>query len=80
MDELYIKLRKHVYERLDIGRDVADSELYEVIDACIYDESRNNVISIRQKISLFIPLCHTCLYSLKAHHLFNRNKLIVQSQ
>lgn len=38
MDELYIKLRKHVYERLDIGRDVADSELYEVIDACIYDE------------------------------------------
>ena len=41
MDELYIKLRKHVYERLDIGRDVADSELYEVIDACIYDESRN---------------------------------------
>ena len=49
MDELYIKLRRHVYERLDIGRDVADSELYEVIDACIYDESRNNVISIRQK-------------------------------
>ena len=43
MDELYIKLRRHVYERLDIGRDVADSELYEVIDACIYDESRNNV-------------------------------------
>ena len=32
MDELYIKLRRHVYERLDIGRDVADSELYEVID------------------------------------------------
>ena len=52
MDELYIKLRKHVYERLDIGRDVADSELYEVIDACIYDESRNNVISIRQKENL----------------------------
>lgn len=52
MDELYIKLRKHVYERLDIGRDVADSELYEVIDACIYDESRNNVISIRQKEEL----------------------------
>lgn len=39
MDELYIKLRRHVYERLDIGRDVADSELYEVIDACIYDEA-----------------------------------------
>ena len=38
MDELYIKLRKHVYERLDIGRDVADSELSEVIDACIYEE------------------------------------------
>ena len=52
MDELYIKLRKHVYERLDIGRDIADSELYEVIDACIYDESRNNVISIRQKEEL----------------------------
>ena len=26
MDELYIKLRKHVYERLDIGRDVATEE------------------------------------------------------
>ena len=52
MDELYIKLRKHVYERLDIGRDVADSELYGAIDACIYDESRNNVISIRQKEEL----------------------------
>lgn len=35
MDELYIKLRKHVYERLDIGRDVADSELYEVIDLIV---------------------------------------------
>ena len=31
MDELYIKLRKHVYERLDIGRDVADSELYDCL-------------------------------------------------
>lgn len=52
MDELYTKIRKNVYERLDIGRDIADSELYEVIDGCIYDESRNIVISIRQKEEL----------------------------
>ena len=52
MDELYMKIRKKVYERLDIGRDIADSELYEVIDSCIYDESRNIVISIRQKEEL----------------------------
>ena len=52
MDELYTKIRKSVYERLDIGRDIDDSELYEVIDGCIYDESRNIVISIRQKEEL----------------------------
>lgn len=52
MNELYMKIRKNVYERLDIGRDIADSELFEVIDSCIYDESRNIVISIRQKEEL----------------------------
>lgn len=52
MDELYMKIRKKVYERLDIGRDIADSELYEVIDSCIYDESRSIVIPIRQKEEL----------------------------
>lgn len=52
MEELYMKIRKLVYERLDIGRDIADSELYQVIDTCIYEESRNIVISIRQKEEL----------------------------
>ncbi|MDO5340433.1 MAG: CpaF family protein [Eubacteriales bacterium] len=47
-----MKIRKLVYERLDIGRDIADSELYQVIDTCIYEESRNIVISIRQKEEL----------------------------
>ena len=41
MEELYMNIRKLVYERLDTGRDVDDAELYQVIDACIYEESRN---------------------------------------
>ena len=44
MEELYMNIRKLVYERLDTGRDVDDTELYQVIDACIYEESRNVVI------------------------------------
>lgn len=52
MEELYMRIRKQVYERLDIGRDISDRELYQVIDSCIYDESRNIVISIRQKEEL----------------------------
>ena len=49
MEELYMNIRKLVYERLDTGRDVDDTELYQVIDACIYEESRNVEIPIRQK-------------------------------
>lgn len=45
MDELYIKLRRHVYERLDIGRDVADSELYEVIDTAQIIQQKEEVMS-----------------------------------
>ena len=41
MEELYMNIRKLVYERLDTGRDIDDAELYQVIDACIYEESRN---------------------------------------
>lgn len=52
MEELYMKIRRLVYERLDIGRDIDDVELYRVIDACIYEESRNIVIPIRQKEAL----------------------------
>lgn len=70
MDELYIKLRKHVYERLDIGRDVADSELYGVIDACIYDESRNNVISIGRRKNL-----NSAYITLLKNWIFCRNYL-----
>ena len=52
MEELYMNIRKLVYERLDTGRDIDDAELYQVIDACIYEESRNVVIPIRQKEEL----------------------------
>lgn len=33
MEELYMNIRKLVYERLDTGRDIDDAELYQVIDA-----------------------------------------------
>ena len=31
MEELYMNIRKLVYERLDTGRDIDDAELYQVI-------------------------------------------------
>lgn len=30
MEELYMNIRKLVYERLDTGRDIDDAELYQV--------------------------------------------------
>ncbi len=52
MEELYKDIRHKVYQNLDIGHDITDDELYQAIDRCIYEASRERIISIRQKEEL----------------------------
>ncbi len=52
MEGLYQTIRHKVYQNLDVGHDITDDELYQVIDRCIYEESRKKIISIRQKEEL----------------------------
>ena len=52
MEELYKQIRHNVYQNLDMARNITDDELYSVIDSCIYDASRQKIISIRQKEEL----------------------------
>lgn len=52
MEELYKQIRHNVYQNLDIARNITNDELYSVIDSCIYDASRQKIISIRQKEEL----------------------------
>ena len=52
MEGLYQTIRHKVYQNLDVGHDITDDELYQVIDRCIYEESREKIISIRQKEEL----------------------------
>ena len=52
MEGLYQTIRHKVYQNLDVGHDITDDELYQVIDICIYEESREKIISIRQKEEL----------------------------
>lgn len=52
MEGLYQTIRHKVYQNLDVGHDITDDELYQVIDRCIYEESREKIISIRQKEGL----------------------------
>lgn len=41
MDELFIKLKKEIYEELDVSLDISDDYLYEIIDECIYKATRS---------------------------------------
>ena len=52
MEGLYQTIRHKVYQNLDVGHDITDDELYQVIDRCIYETSREKIISIRQKEEL----------------------------
>ena len=52
MEGLYQTIRHKVYQNLDVGHDITDDELYLVIDRCIYEASREKIISIRQKEEL----------------------------
>ncbi len=37
MNELFISLKKEIYDRLDDSLDISDDSLYAVIDECIYE-------------------------------------------
>ena len=52
MEGLYQTIRHKVYQNLDVGHDITEDELYQVIDRCIYEASREKIISIRQKEEL----------------------------
>ena len=45
MEGLYQTIRHKVYQNLDVGHDITDDELYQVIDRCIYEasEGKNNI-------------------------------------
>ena len=48
MEGLYQTIRHKVYQNLDVGHDITDDELYQVIDRCIYGRrsKKNREITI----------------------------------
>jgi pilus assembly protein CpaF len=49
-------VRKRVYERLDAGIDITDEELADIIEQCIFEESRTGIMSICQREKLKIEV------------------------
>ena len=56
MDELFIILKKKIYERLDVSLDVSDECLYEVIDECVYEAAADKRLSLGQRDMLRMRL------------------------
>ncbi len=52
MDELFIKLKKEIYEELDVSLDISDDYLYEIIDECIYKATAVKRLSLNQTMAL----------------------------
>ena len=49
MNELFISLKKEIYDRLDDSLDISDDSLYEVIDECIYGAVAASRLSLDRK-------------------------------
>ena len=49
MNELFISLKKEIYDRLDDSLDISDDSLYEVIDECIYEAVAASRLSLSQR-------------------------------
>ncbi len=49
MDDLFIRLKKEIYDRLDVSLDVSDECLYEVIDECVYEAAADKRLSLGQR-------------------------------
>lgn len=49
MEELFIKLKKNIYDRLDISLEVSNERLYEVIDECIQEEAVKLSLSLNKR-------------------------------
>lgn len=50
------QLRRQIREQLDEKRQVEDEELYEIIDACIFQKSQEQYLPLKEKIQLRIGL------------------------
>ena len=50
--EMVSLIKDRVYGRLDMSQDLEDSELMDVIDECVLEESRITMIPIRQRQEL----------------------------
>ncbi len=49
MNELFISLKKEIYDRLDDSLDISDDSLYAVIDECIYEAVAASRLSLSQR-------------------------------
>ena len=49
MNELFISLKKEIYDRLDDSLDISDDSLYAVIDECIYETVAASRLSLSQR-------------------------------
>ncbi|MDD3239656.1 MAG: CpaF family protein [Lachnospira sp.] len=52
MNKCFQQLKQMVYERLDVGCDISDEQINQVIDECIYEKSQGILLSIAQKEQL----------------------------
>ena len=47
--DLHLKLKKEIYEELDVSLDISDDYLYEIIDECIYKATAVKRLSLNQR-------------------------------
>jgi pilus assembly protein CpaF len=52
MEQIKEELQKEVIGSIDLGRDISDEELLELIDRVIIQKSRENYISMQAKIKV----------------------------
>lgn len=51
-EDIAVKIRRRVYEKLDMSVDISDIELKQIIELCVLEESRIGVLSIREREQL----------------------------
>lgn len=56
MDELFLNIKKEIYDKLDVDLDVSDEYLYEVIDECIYEAAGVTRLSLSHREALRLRL------------------------
>lgn len=51
-EDIAVKIRRRVYEKLDVSVDISDIELKRIIELCVLEESRIGMLSIREREQL----------------------------